>query len=91
MATKSTSLVRMTKRRKAKMKVSSAAIQIAKEHNDPLYKKYKALRKKYFNYKKKLVKKYGSKAMQRVRKSMGMAVRSWESSNLTNNDNILLF
>jgi len=74
---KKTSYIKVDPRKKAKMKVSAAAIQIAKKHDDPLYKKYAKFRKLMFKYRKVLVKRYGSKAMTKLRKSGNMVVRSW--------------
>jgi len=73
-----TSLVKMTKKKKAKMKVSSEAVKIAKMKNDPLYDLYMKYKRKIKAIKKKILKKYGTKAMSKVRKSMGIAVKSWD-------------
>jgi len=73
-----TSLIKMTKSRKSKMKVSAEAIKIAKNSGDPLYDLYIKHKKKLKSLKKKILKKYGTKAMSKVRKSMGIAVKSWD-------------
>jgi len=73
-----TSLIKMTKKKKAKMKVSSEAIKIAKLKNDPLYDLYMKYKQKLRLIKKKILKKYGTQALAKVRKSMGIAVKSWD-------------
>lgn len=77
MSSKKTSFIKVDPRKKAKMKVSATALQIAKKHDDPIYKKYAKIRKKMFKLRKMLVKRYGPKAMAQLRKGGNMALRSW--------------
>jgi hypothetical protein len=76
-SSKKTSFIKVDPRKKAKMKVSASAIQIAKETDDPIYKKYSKIKKKMFKLRKLLVKRYGPRAMSKLRKSGNLAIRSW--------------
>lgn len=45
------------------------AIKMARENNDPMYKKMKKSKDRYLEYKDKLRQKYGQKGKQMARKS----------------------
>jgi len=60
--------VKNDKKTKAKRLVGAAAIQIAKEKNDPLYKKLKKVYAQRRMLKEAINKKYGNKAVQKVKK-----------------------
>ena len=64
------SVVVLDEQRKIKMLVGATAIKLAKEADDPLYKKYESARKKYLEYKTAIIKKFGKKASQVVKKAI---------------------
>jgi hypothetical protein len=67
---KGTSVVKMDKQRKIQMAISRIAILLAKQAGDALYDKYAKYRKLYLEYKAKIIKKYGTRAAQVVRRSL---------------------
>ena len=77
MSTKAVSIVKMTRQRKAKMLVGSTALKLAKSANDPLYKRYQLYRLKMLELRKRIMRKYGPKALAQVRKSVGIARKTW--------------
>jgi len=64
------STTKVTKRTKLKQQAGVQALRIAKEKNDPLYKKYKRYNTMRLEIKKKLMDKYSRKGMQYVRKNL---------------------
>lgn len=66
----SMSVVKRTREAKLKAAAGALAIQIAKERNDPLYRKFKKFRDRFWTMKNKIKSKYGQKAMVQARKSM---------------------
>ena len=77
MPTAKVSYIKVDPRKKSKMRVAVEAIKLAKQNDDPLYKKYAKIKKKMFALRKMLIRRYGPKVMGKVRKSMGTAVRAW--------------
>ena len=76
-AVKSISIVKLTRQQKAKMAVSSAALKLAKQANDPLYRQYERHYKKMIALKRRILRKYGPKAMRLVRSQYGTAQKTW--------------
>jgi hypothetical protein len=66
----STTIVKMTKKKKLNRLTGRASISIAKEKKDPLYERYRRLREKLMILKAKLVKKYKSRAKKVARKML---------------------
>lgn len=64
------STIRMSKKRKIKAFAGLASLQTAKKQNDPLFKKYKIMRARALDAKRKLMLKYRSKGMRAARKIM---------------------
>ena len=63
-------MVLRSKAAKLQAAAGSMAINLAKAANDPMYKKLKMFREKFFDAKKKIQAKYGKQAMMAVRKGM---------------------
>jgi len=57
-----TSTTRITKQAKLARLGAALAIRLAKEANDPLYRKYKKFKDKWKEYRLRIVKKYRNKA-----------------------------
>ncbi len=68
MSLKTISLKKFGKQEKLKLLAGKVAVKLAKEQNDPLLTKYNKFRKKYFDIKKQIQKKYGVRAMQAAKK-----------------------
>lgn len=66
----SMSMVKRTRQAKLQAMAGALAIQIAKERQDPLYKKFKRFRDKYWSMKRRIKTKYGQKAMVSARDKM---------------------
>lgn len=66
----STSMIRRTRSDKLTTLAANMAIRIAKDRQDPLYKKYKRFRDLFWTAKKMLVKRYGARGMMVARKAM---------------------
>jgi len=64
------STIRMSKKRKMRAFAGLASLQTAKKQNDPLFKKYKIMRSKALDAKRRLMLKYRSKGMRAARKIM---------------------
>ena len=56
------SLVKFDRKRKLDLLIGKVAAKMAKDNNDPLYRKYARLRKGYFAIKAKINAKYGARA-----------------------------
>ena len=67
----STSNVKVSKRDKIDRLQGSKSMQLAKEKNDPVYKKYVKYNKKRIALKKKIMSKYGTKARTIARETIG--------------------
>jgi len=67
---RSTSIVKRTRQAKLSSLAANFAIRIAKDRNDPLYKKYKKYRKWFKDAKKAIVQRYGARGTAAARKSM---------------------
>ena len=65
------STVRVSKQTKRQQQAGAAALRLAKDANDPIYKKFIKYRTMMLDSKKKLMKKYGRKGMRAARQSMG--------------------
>lgn len=65
----STSMIRVSKMAKIKKLAGSYALQLAKQRNDPLYKKAMKFRKKWKDAIEQIQKKYGMKGMQSARQA----------------------
>ena len=57
-----TSTTRITKQAKLARLGASIAIKMAKDNNDPLYRKYKKFKDKWKEYRLRIVRKYRNKA-----------------------------
>jgi len=60
----------VTKRQKIDRRAGLEALAIAKEKNDPLYRKYKKFRGKFMDVKEKIMKKYRKKGLLKAREKM---------------------
>jgi hypothetical protein len=65
-----TKMIKLTKKSQIRRAGGRAAIQIAKEKKDPVYKKYEYHRQKYLELKKKIMKKNSRKGLARAKKSL---------------------
>lgn len=68
--TVTSSIIKRTRQQKLATLAANFAIRIAKDRNDPLYRKYQRFRKLFWDSKKLLIKRYGSRGMVIARKSM---------------------
>ncbi len=68
MSLKTTSLKRFGKQEKLKLLSGKMAVKLAQKQNDPLVTKYMKFKKKYFDIKQQIQKKYGVRAMQAAKK-----------------------
>lgn len=66
----STSIVKRTRQSKLSTLAANFAIRIAKDRQDPVYRKYKKYRKLFWDAKKTLVKRYGARGMAAARKAL---------------------
>ena len=62
--------IKLSKMSQINRAAGRAALQLAKNANDPLYTKYKTWRNKALDLKKKLMKKYGKKGKKVAKKSL---------------------
>lgn len=60
-------IVKLSRKSKLKLATSRRAIEIAKETDDPLYKKYKKFNKLQKEFEKGLIKKYRNRALRDVK------------------------
>lgn len=60
------SMIRRTKMQKRKAAIARAAIAIAKQKNDPLYKRYARCRNLWLEFKREMAKKYWAQAKSQV-------------------------
>lgn len=67
---KATSIVRVSRKEKVSRAIGTFAIQMAKEKNDPLYKRYEKFRKKYLDAKERIIKKYAPRVRSKARRSV---------------------
>ncbi|MFW6219385.1 MAG: hypothetical protein ACOC33_00825 [bacterium] len=65
-----TSVIKRTRQTKLAALSAGFALRIAKQQQDPLYKKYQKFRKLFWNAKKLLVKRYGARGMMAARKAL---------------------
>jgi len=63
-------MVRRTRQAKLESLAANFAIRIAKDRNDPLYKKYKKYRKWFKDAKKTIVDRYGTRGRAAARKAL---------------------
>lgn len=64
------SMIRRTKMQKRKAAIARAAINIAKQKNDPLYKRYVRCRNLWLEFKREMTKKYEAQAKAQVMRGM---------------------
>ena len=69
---KSTSFVKVTRQTKIDRAIGSLATKLAKEMNDPYYKKMVKFREKYFSMRTKIKTKYGPKVRSRAISGKGI-------------------
>ncbi len=71
-----TSTIRIDRRQKLRQQTGTQAMQLAKERNDPSYKKFKFYRDKMLQSKKQMMKKYKRRgaaiAMKKASRSSGL-------------------
>ena len=67
---KATSIVRVSRKEKVSRAIGTFAIQMAKEKNDPLYKRYEKFRRKYLDAKERIIKKYAPRVRSKARRSV---------------------
>jgi len=63
---KKTSFIKVTRQTKVDRAIGALATKLAKEMNDPYYKKMVKFREKYFSMRKKIKTKYGPKVRSRA-------------------------
>jgi hypothetical protein len=69
---KSTSFVKVTRQKNIERAIGSLATKLAKEMNDPYYKKMVKFREKYFSMRTKIKTKYGPKVRARAISGKGI-------------------
>jgi len=70
MSLTTTSLKRFGKKEKLKLLAGKMAVKLAEKQNDPLVVKYSKFRKKYFDVKLQIQKKYGVRAMKAAKQAV---------------------
>ena len=62
-------MVVRSKQAKLQAAAGAMAVKMAKASNDPMYKKFKMFRDKFFDAKKNIQSKYGKRALMAVKKA----------------------
>ena len=80
-------VVRLSKADDEKRRMTIAAIQMAKQHNDPLYAKLIKYKVLFKQTRQKIVDKYGAKATKASIKGQKQYIKSMRGINISNNVN----